>query len=66
MVNGAVEIKLGSGYIEGAAQNLLKFREKVDTDKCGESEFLMVLSGSNYSYKRPDGVYVVSIGSLKN
>ena len=26
----------------------------------------MVLRGSNYSYKRDDGVYVVSIGSLKN
>lgn len=63
---GAIEIKLGSGYIEEAAQNLLKFRDKVDTDKCGEPMFLMVLSGSNYSYKREDGVYVVSIGSLKN
>lgn len=63
---GAVEIKLGSGYIEDAAKNLLKFKSKVDTDKCGEPSFLMVLSGSNYSYKREDGVYVVSIGSLKD
>ena len=63
---GAIEIKLGSGYIEEAAQNLLKFKEKADTSKCGEPAFLMVLSGNNYSYKREDGVYVVSIGSLKN
>ena len=63
---GAIEIKLGSDYIEEAAQNLLKFKEKADTSKCGEPAFLMVLSGSNYSYKREDGVYVVSIGSLKN
>lgn len=63
---GAIEIKLGSGYIEEATQNLLKFKEKVDITKNGEPAFLMVLSGSNYSYKREDGVYVVSIGSLKN
>lgn len=63
---GAIEIKLGAGYIESAAQNLLKFKEKVDIEKCGEPAFLMVLTGSSYSFRRPDGVYVVSIGSLKN
>ena len=63
---GAIEIKLGAGYVETAAQNLLKFKEKVDTKKCGEPSFLMVLTGSNYSYKRDDGVYVVSIGTLKD
>lgn len=63
---GAIEIKLGAGYIEEAAQNLLEFKKLVDIEKCGEPAFLMVLTGSNYSYKRKDGVYVVSIGSLKN
>lgn len=63
---GAIEIKLGAGYIDEAAQNLIKFKEKVDTKKCGKPAFLMVLTGSNYSYKRNDGVYVVSIGTLKN
>lgn len=63
---GAIEIKLGAGYIEDAANNLLKFKDRVDTEKCGEPAFLMVLTGANYSYKRPDGVYVVSIGTLKN
>lgn len=63
---GAIEIKLGAGYIEEAAQNLLRFKEKVDISKCGEPAFLMVLTGSNYSYKRNDGVYVVSIGTLKD
>jgi hypothetical protein len=63
---GAIEIKLGAGYIEDAAQNLLKFKEKVDVSKCGEPAFLMVLTGTNYSYKRDDGVYVVSIGTLKD
>lgn len=63
---GAIEIKLGAGYIETSANNLLKFREKVDTNKCGEPAFLMVLTGTTYSYKREDGVYVVSIGTLKD
>lgn len=63
---GAIEIKLGAGYIDNAAKNLLKFKERVDINKCGEPAFLMVLTGTNYSYKREDGVYVVSIGTLKN
>ncbi len=63
---GAIEIKLGAGYIDEAAKNLLKFKKRVDTKKCGEPLFLMVLTGANYSYKRDDGVYVVSIGTLKN
>lgn len=63
---GAAEIKLGAGEIDKAAENLLKLKEKIDTEKCGEPLFLMVISGTNYSYKREDGVYVVSIGSLKD
>lgn len=63
---GAIEIKFGDGEIEDAAKTLLTFKDKVDTDKFGEPEFLMVLTGTTYPYKREDGVYVVSIGSLKN
>ncbi len=63
---GAIEIKLGGGYIEEAAKNLLKFKERIDTEKCGGPAFLAILTGTNYSYRRPDGVYVVSIGTLKN
>ena len=63
---GAIEIKLGAGYIDEAANNLLKFKERVDIEKCGEPAFLAVLTGAKYSYKRDDGVYVISIGTLKN
>ena len=55
---GTIEIKLGAGHVDEASNNLLKFKERVDTEKCGESLFLMVLNGTNYSYKREDGVYV--------
>lgn len=63
---GAIEIKLGGGYIDEASKNLLKFKERIDIKKCGEPTFLVVLTGTSYSYKRDDGVYVVSIGTLKN
>lgn len=63
---GAIEVKLGAGEIPGAVLNLTKFKEKVDTDKYGEPSFLMVLTGADYSYKREDGIYVVSIGNLKD
>lgn len=63
---GAIEIKLGAGEIPSAVNNLTKFRDKVDADKYGEPAFLMVLTGADYSYKRDDGIYVVSIGTLKN
>ena len=32
---GALEVKLGQGQIEQAAQNLLRFAAKVDTSKIG-------------------------------
>ena len=63
---GAIEIKLGAGEIPDAVSNLTKFKENVDTDKYKEPSFLMVLTGADYSYKRDDGIYVVSIGTLKD
>lgn len=63
---GAIEVKLGAKQVEEAAKNLKKFKEKVDVVKSGEPSFLLVLSGSGLSYVREDGVYVVSIGNLKN
>lgn len=63
---GAIEIKLGAGEIPYAAENLNKFKENVDTKKYGEPSFLMILTGDEFSYKREDGIYVVSIGTLKD
>lgn len=58
---GAIEVK-----IDEAAQHLIKFKNKVDLNKSGEPIFLMVLTRSKLSYVREDGVYVVSVGNLKN
>ena len=63
---GAIEVKLGAKQVEEAAVNLKKFKEKVDVEKSGEPSFLLVLSGAGLSYVREDGVYVVSIGNLRN
>ena len=63
---GAVEVKLGNKQIEQAAENLLKLKEKIDTDKMREPSFLLVLTGGQYAYRRKEGVYVVPIGCLKD
>ncbi|MYA34795.1 MAG: ATP-binding protein [Gemmatimonadales bacterium] len=60
----AFEIKLGTGRIDDAARSLLKFADRVDTDRCGEPAALGVIVGNGYGYKRPDGVSVIPIGAL--
>ncbi|MCY3700413.1 MAG: DUF4143 domain-containing protein [Gemmatimonadetes bacterium] len=60
----AFEIKLGAGRIEEAAQTLLKFADRVDTERTGEPAALGVITGSPYGYLRPDGVSVIPIGAL--
>ncbi|MHC1692011.1 MAG: ATP-binding protein [Sphaerochaetaceae bacterium] len=62
---GFVEVKLGGSAIESAAGNLLKLQQKIDTQRMNQPSFLMILTGGKYGYRRPDGVYVVPIGCLK-
>jgi len=62
---GAAEIKLGNDEIDKAAENLKKLRERVDTDRMKEPSFLMVLTGTEYAYRRDDGVLVVPVGCLR-
>jgi predicted AAA+ superfamily ATPase len=59
---GAIEVKLGNRQIEEAAENLLKLKEKINTDKMREPSFLMVLTGGQYAFQRKDGVFIVPIG----
>jgi predicted AAA+ superfamily ATPase len=62
----AIEVKLGAKEIEKAAEHLLKLKEKVNTDKMKEPSFLMILTGTEFAYRRDDGVFVVPIGCLKD
>lgn len=63
---GAIEIKLGAGYVEDAAKNLRKLAERVDTDITGKPSFLAVITCTQYAYRRDDGVYVVPIACLRD
>ncbi|MCL2334173.1 MAG: DUF4143 domain-containing protein [Candidatus Methanoplasma sp.] len=63
---GAVEVKLGAGMIEDAANNLLKIKEKVESETMGSPSFLAVVTATEYAYTRKDGIHVVPIGCLKD
>ena len=60
----AFEIKLGAGRVDDAARTLLKFADRVDTERCGKPAALGVIVGSGYGYSRPDGVGVIPVGGL--
>lgn len=60
----AVEVKLGAGWVEQAAENLKKMAERVDQTHMPPPAFLMVITGTEYAYRRKDGVYVVPLGCL--
>jgi predicted AAA+ superfamily ATPase len=57
-----IEVKLGAKEIEEAAEHLLELKAKVDTKKMNEPSFLMILTGTEFAYRRDDGVLVVPIG----
>ncbi|MFH0759509.1 MAG: DUF4143 domain-containing protein [Bacteroidota bacterium] len=60
------EVKMGNKQIEDAAANLIKLSNKIDAGKMNKPSFLMVLTGGQVAYRRPDGVLVVPIGCLKD
>lgn len=62
----AIEIKLGVNDIDEGAKNLIKLKERINTEKMKEPSFLMILTGTEFAYKRKDGIYVVPIGCLKD
>jgi len=61
----AVEVKLGQKDVDEGARHLLALRDRVDTSKLGEPEFLMIITGTQTAYQRPDGVFLVPLGCLK-
>jgi predicted AAA+ superfamily ATPase len=63
---GAAEVKMGASEIESAAENLLKLKKIVDTEKMNEPSFLMVLTGTEYAFQLKNGVWVIPLGCLKN
>lgn len=61
-----VEVKLASQErINEAAENLLNFANDIDTTRMKAPSFLMIVTATEYAYRREDGVYVVPIGCLR-
>jgi predicted AAA+ superfamily ATPase len=60
----AFEIKLGVGQIEEAAKNLNKFFSILDLQKVAPPKSLNIITGTGVSYKRKDGINVISLASL--
>ncbi len=61
------EIKLGANQIDDAAKNLIKINNLIEKNGGKKAKSLCVICAlTNAAYKRPDGVYVVPITSLKD
>ncbi|MGN0561490.1 MAG: ATP-binding protein [Candidatus Fimenecus sp.] len=68
-----IEFKLGSADIEEGAKHLIEleklvkqYNEKEKQVKLRLPDLKIVITGTQYGYKRPDGVLVVPIGCLKD
>lgn len=60
----AFEIKLGVGHIEMAAEHLKKFEKNIDTSKMKLPRSLNIITGTGMSYRRSDGIHVISLAAL--
>jgi predicted AAA+ superfamily ATPase len=60
----AIEVKLGLDQIDKAASQLLKIRNKLNTQLSGEPSFMAVITVKGSAYKRADGVFVIPISTL--
>ena len=60
-----IEVKLGEGEVDEAAENLKKLESSVDSKKTGAPSFKMVATGTPFAYRREDGIIVCPIGCLK-
>jgi uncharacterized protein len=58
------EIKLGTGFIDQAAENLMKFEKNIDISKAELPSSLNIITGTGISYRRADGINVISLAAL--
>ena len=60
-----IEVKLGGGeFIDQAAKNLLRLRDRVDIERIGSPSKLIVMTATGHAVERPDGVSIVPISCL--
>jgi hypothetical protein len=60
----AIEIKLGQGGIEKAADSLNRLKLKLDPDRNPAPNFMAIVTNSEFSYRREDGIWVLSLAQL--
>lgn len=60
----AFEVKLGGALVDEGAENLLRFADRVDVERCGAAAVLGIISASGVGYERPDGILVIPVGAL--
>jgi hypothetical protein len=68
-----IEVKLGQNEIDAGACHLLEIERLIIEHNKNEEQvplrlpdLKMVITGTKYGYVRPDGVYVIPIGCLKD
>ena len=68
-----IEFKLGSADIDEGAKHLLEiekligiYNEQETQAKLRAPDLKIVITGTEYGYQRPDGVFVIPIGCLKD
>ena len=68
-----IEFKLGSREIEEGAQHLLELKKLIREYNLNESQcplrepdLLIVITGGEMAYTRPDGVKIIPIGTMRN
>jgi len=60
----AIEVKMGVGHINQAAESLLRFVRNIDTATCGEPAFMAVVTVNGVAHRRSDGILALPIGAL--
>lgn len=68
-----LEFKLGANQIDEGAKNLceierliIEYNKKEKQCPLREPDLKIIITGSQYGYRRDDGVFVVPIGCLKD
>ena len=68
-----IEFKLGAKQIEEGAKHLLEIERLIDQYNQKEKQcplrlpdLKIVITGTEYGYRRPDGVFIIPIGCLKD
>ena len=59
-----MEIKLGPGQIDSAAESLLKISGQFEKEGQAPKNLVVICGMTRYAYKRPDGVMVLPITAL--